>query len=63
MLYLLSHMAHAGFEAATLPNPAKRCASTPWTEYLQFIPQDIPVPTLWSAAEQMLLHGTSLEVG
>ncbi|PHH80149.1 hypothetical protein CDD80_2687 [Ophiocordyceps camponoti-rufipedis] len=34
---------------------------TPWTEYLRFLPRSIPVPTLWSESERLLLAGTSLE--
>ncbi|KAF5702698.1 SET domain-containing protein [Fusarium globosum] len=34
---------------------------TPWTEYLKFLPRDIPVPTMWSELERALLQGTSLE--
>lgn len=34
---------------------------TPWTEYLRFLPRSIPVPTLWSESERLLLEGTSLE--
>jgi hypothetical protein len=35
--------------------------SNPWTEYLQFLPQTVPVPTLWTEDERLLLRGTSLE--
>lgn len=36
---------------------------TIWTEYVKFLPVDIPLPTMWSDAERLLLQGTSLEVG
>ncbi|KAL2266252.1 hypothetical protein VTJ83DRAFT_5604 [Remersonia thermophila] len=36
--------------------------SNPWTEYLQFLPETVPVPTLWAEDERLLLRGTSLEV-
>ncbi|ERS97671.1 SET domain protein [Sporothrix schenckii 1099-18] len=34
---------------------------TPWTEYVRFLPADVPLPTLWTDAERLLLQGTSLE--
>lgn len=34
--------------------------SGPWTEYVKFLPEGIPLPTFWSEAEQELLVGTSL---
>lgn len=58
MLYLLVHIVsgrHAG-------DRTRRCVSTSWSEYIKFLPGDIPVPTLWSEPHQMLLRGTSLEV-
>lgn len=36
--------------------------SNPWTEYLQFLPAAVLVPTLWHDDERLLLRGTSLEV-
>ncbi len=35
--------------------------SNPWTEYLQFLPSTVLVPTLWTEDERLLLRGTSLE--
>ena len=35
--------------------------SNPWTEYLQFLPETVLVPTLWNEDERLLLRGTSLE--
>ncbi|AEO56060.1 hypothetical protein MYCTH_107134, partial [Thermothelomyces thermophilus ATCC 42464] len=35
--------------------------SNPWTEYLKFLPETVPVPTLWTEEERLLLRGTSLE--
>lgn len=35
--------------------------SNPWTEYLQFLPKTIPVPSTWNEDERLLLRGTSLE--
>lgn len=31
-----------------------------WTDYLKFLPEDVLVPTQWSAEERSLLKGTSL---
>jgi hypothetical protein len=35
--------------------------SNPWKEYLQFLPETVLVPTLWTEDERLLLQGTSLE--
>ncbi|KAK4236276.1 hypothetical protein C8A03DRAFT_35843 [Achaetomium macrosporum] len=35
--------------------------SNPWTKYLQFLPETVLVPTLWTEDERILLQGTSLE--
>ncbi|KAJ5793737.1 hypothetical protein N7457_000336 [Penicillium paradoxum] len=34
--------------------------STPWTEYVKFLPPSFPLPTFYTAEEQELLRGTSL---
>ncbi len=34
---------------------------SPWTVYLQFLPETVLVPTLWTEDERVLLLGTSLE--
>lgn len=36
--------------------------SNPWTEYVRMLPSEVPVPTLWSEEERVMLVGTSLEV-
>lgn len=36
--------------------------STAWTAYANMLPDQVPVPTMWSEEERMLLLGTSLEV-
>ncbi|KAK0668827.1 hypothetical protein QBC41DRAFT_303031 [Cercophora samala] len=36
--------------------------SNPWTQYLQFLPKTVLVPTVWTEDERPLLKGTSLEV-
>ncbi|GJC98278.1 SET domain-containing protein [Colletotrichum higginsianum] len=35
--------------------------STPWTEYVKYLPPRVPVPTLWTEQERDMLQGTSLE--
>ncbi len=35
--------------------------SNPFTQYVQFLPPKIPLPTFWNAAERALTAGTSLE--
>jgi hypothetical protein len=37
--------------------------SNPWTNFIKFLPRDLPLPTLWSEDERALLQGTSLESG
>ncbi|CRG89588.1 Trichodiene oxygenase [Talaromyces islandicus] len=32
----------------------------PWSEYIKFLPREIPLPTLWMEDEAALLYGTSL---
>lgn len=59
LLFLLVQLAlglrQPGEDLAALP--------TPWAEYVRFLPADMPLPTLWTDAERLLLQGTSLEVG
>ncbi|KAH8699809.1 hypothetical protein BGZ61DRAFT_237620 [Ilyonectria robusta] len=57
MLYLMTHLimstrGHTG---------PRGCASSPWTEYVKFLPRFIPIPTMWAEDERALLQGTSLE--
>lgn len=55
LLFLLVQLVHSS-------RPSKRvCLSTPWTEYLKIIGDEVPVPTLWKESERRLLQGTSLE--
>ncbi|KAK1654501.1 SET domain-containing protein [Colletotrichum phormii] len=35
--------------------------STPWTEYVKYLPPQVPVTTLWTEQEREMLNGTSLE--
>ncbi|KKK13472.1 hypothetical protein ARAM_002313, partial [Aspergillus rambellii] len=36
--------------------------SNPWTEYVNFLPSEIPLPTFWTMEELELLRGTSLRL-
>lgn len=36
--------------------------SNPWTEYVKILPSLIPLPTMWTEEERVMLVGTSLEV-
>lgn len=54
MLYLIAHLAQT--------RQPKGISPTPWTEYIRFLPRQIPVPTMWTEPERLLLNGTSLEV-
>lgn len=58
LLYLLTHL----ILSKTNSPGSKGCASTPWTEYIKFLPRSISVPTMWTSEERELLQGTSLEV-
>ncbi|KAG5928618.1 hypothetical protein E4U42_000333 [Claviceps africana] len=53
LLYLVSHLAQGRSPAGL--------TTTPWTQYMRFLPRPVPVPTMWSFGERRLLHGTSLE--
>ncbi|KEY73720.1 hypothetical protein S7711_06296 [Stachybotrys chartarum IBT 7711] len=57
LLYLLNHLVLSTRSATS----SQRGASTPWTEYIKYLPRPIPVPTMWSDEEQDLLRGSSLE--
>ena len=54
MVQLVASSRQPGEEPAALP--------TPWTDYVRFLPADVPLPTTWTAKERQLLRGTSLEV-
>lgn len=34
----------------------------PWSDYVKFLPEQVPVPTRWTEEERGLLRGTTLEV-
>ncbi|CAK7208204.1 hypothetical protein SEUCBS140593_000094 [Sporothrix eucalyptigena] len=44
------------------PGEDLACLPTPWTDYVRFLPADVPLPTMWTDEERLLLRGTSLEV-
>ncbi|KAL7936911.1 hypothetical protein V8C35DRAFT_294176 [Trichoderma chlorosporum] len=58
MLYLLTRI----IQSKRSSSSARLFASTPWTEYIKFLPRYIPIPTMWTNEERELLKGTSLEV-
>lgn len=35
--------------------------SNPFSEYVKYLPSQIPIPTFWQESERMMLEGTSLE--
>ncbi|KAF6844857.1 set domain-containing protein [Colletotrichum musicola] len=41
--------------------PTKGGVSTPWTEYVKYLPPQVPVTSLWTEPEREMLNGTSLE--
>ena len=41
--------------------PIKIASSNPFTDYIQFLPPHVPLPTFWENAEIELVKGTSLE--
>jgi hypothetical protein len=55
LLFLLMQITIAAGNGVGVQNP--------WTEYCKMLPENIPVPSLWSEEERILLVGTSLEVG
>ncbi len=58
MLFLLVQLVRSSGQGG---EPAS--VSTPWTEYVRFLPRRPALPTLWSESERCLLLGTSLSVG
>lgn len=55
MIFLLVQLTHLSPEM-----PKHIGVSSPWTEYIKFMPPSFPLPTFYSAEEQELLRGTSL---
>ncbi|KAF6811269.1 SET domain-containing protein [Colletotrichum sojae] len=48
-------------DAAGHKTPTKGGVSTPWTEYVKYLPPQVPVTSLWTEPEREMLNGTSLE--
>ncbi|KAI5462563.1 hypothetical protein BGZ63DRAFT_217644 [Mariannaea sp. PMI_226] len=57
LLYLMVHLIPSNRDNVG----SRGCAPTPWTEYIKFLPRQVPVPTMWTEDERALLRGTSLE--
>lgn len=55
LIFLLVQITHSSPEI-----PRKVGVSSPWTEYIKFLPPSFPLPTCYSAEERELLRGTSL---
>lgn len=57
MIFLLLQLSYSSssFEETNIG------VTTPWTDYVKFLPKDIPLPTRWTGDEQDLLSGTSAE--
>ncbi|CAL8575732.1 hypothetical protein XPA_001637 [Xanthoria parietina] len=53
LLLQLSHNASAG--------PDKVAVSTPWSQYVMFVPPEDRLPTFWTEGERALAAGTSLQ--
>ena len=59
MIFLLIQIAYSSPDFAD--EPQRIGVSNPWTEYVQFMPEEIPLPTFYSDEELELLRGTSLK--
>ncbi|KAJ5553834.1 hypothetical protein N7513_003793 [Penicillium frequentans] len=56
MIFLLVQITHNSSQ-----KPRRVGVSSPWTEYIKFLPSSFSLPTFWSEEERELLKGTSLE--
>ncbi|KAJ5904466.1 hypothetical protein N7504_006849 [Penicillium tannophilum] len=56
MIFLLVQITHNSSQ-----KPRRIGVSSPWTEYIKFLPSSFSLPTFWSEEERELLRGTSLE--
>lgn len=59
MIFLLIQIAHSSPDFAD--ERQRIGVSNAWTEYIKFMPQEIPLPTFYSDEELELLRGTSLK--
>lgn len=57
LLFLLMQITIGSSEQALVVG-----VSNPWTEYVKLLPSSVPLPTMWTEEERVLLIGTSLEV-
>lgn len=57
LVFLLLQLTHNN----ALPAHDRIGVSNPFTQYIQFLPSEIPLPTLWSPAQCTRAKGTSLE--
>ncbi|KAJ5291244.1 hypothetical protein N7478_000495, partial [Penicillium angulare] len=55
LIFLLVQITHNNLQGSR-----KIGVSSPWSEYIKFLPPTFSLPTLWSEEEQELLRGTSL---
>ncbi|PYI14542.1 SET domain protein [Aspergillus violaceofuscus CBS 115571] len=60
LIFLLMQITHSSPDC-TIQSPAVGVAG-PWTEYMKYMPREIPLPTFYSEAELELLRGTSLRL-
>lgn len=56
LIFLLLQVTHNA-----LAGPDKVAVSTPWTQYVKFVPREDRLPTFWTEGERALATGTSLE--
>ncbi|RAL13203.1 SET domain-containing protein [Aspergillus homomorphus CBS 101889] len=57
LIFLLIQLTHSSPDFASEVG-----VSGPWTEYMKYMPAEIPLPTFYSDAEMELLRGTSLRL-
>ncbi|KAJ5576921.1 hypothetical protein N7535_003847 [Penicillium sp. DV-2018c] len=59
LIFLLIQLSHSSPELRERNETIG--VSNPWSEYVKFLPPSFPLPTFYTAEEQELLRGTSLE--
>ncbi|KAJ5359540.1 uncharacterized protein N7496_011953 [Penicillium cataractarum] len=57
MIYILFQISHSSPDV-----PLHIGVSSPWTDYVKFLPSSFSLPTFYSSEELELLRGTSLEI-
>ncbi|CAG8148779.1 unnamed protein product [Penicillium olsonii] len=58
LIFLLIQLSH---NSPDLQSKHTVGVSNPWSEYVKFLPPSFPLPTFYTAQEQELLQGTSIE--